>query len=125
MGTNCLGPYLLTHLLESILVSTAAREPTYSVRIVFVTALVHLASLGEGIEFDTEGTPKVLIKPFDNYIQTKIGGQFLAKDVATRLDADGIMSVGVHPGLIRTELQRNDSPVPYFFFVSITFSDGE
>lgn len=118
MGTNCLGPYLLTQLLEDILVKTAASEPKYSVRVLFVTSLVHLADTKEGIEFDDQGTPKVLKKSFDNYVQSKFGGQFLAKDVASRLDKSGIMSVGVHPGLLKTDLQRNDSPVPQIFFVS-------
>jgi retinol dehydrogenase-12 len=125
LGTNCLGPYLLTQLLEGILVTTAAKEPKYSVRVVFVTTSVHLTTPKEIIEFDKQGTPKILKKSFDNYVQTKLGEQFLVKDVASRLDRSGIMSVGVHPGFIRTDLQRNDSPVPYIFFVSHHFESEE
>ncbi|KAH7374071.1 putative short-chain dehydrogenase [Cadophora sp. MPI-SDFR-AT-0126] len=106
MGTNCLAPYLLTVLLEPILIHTAASSPSLSVRVVFVVSLLQLVPAG-AMSFDSEGAPKVLPKAMDNYMQTKAGGTMLATEFAKRLGSNGILSVSVHPGLMRTELQRN------------------
>ncbi|KAL3705531.1 short-chain alcohol dehydrogenase [Talaromyces marneffei ATCC 18224] len=114
MATNCVGPYLLTRLLEPILIQTAASSPRFSVRVVFVVALMQLFSPATAMEFYSNGTPKVLpgdgymkSQPGDNYMQTKIGGTWLAAEFANRLGSKEILSVSVHPGLMRTELQRN------------------
>ncbi|KAH6705287.1 putative short-chain dehydrogenase [Leptodontidium sp. 2 PMI_412] len=106
MGTNCLAPYLLTVLLEPILIRTAASSPSLSVRVVFVVSLLQLVPAGV-MSFDSQGTPKVLPKAMDNYMQTKAGGTMLATEFEKRLGSNGILSVSVHPGLMRTELQRN------------------
>jgi retinol dehydrogenase-12 len=93
MVTNCLAPYLLTLLLEPILVQTAASSPSYSVRIVFVVALMQLGTSAEGISFDEYGTPKIFTTGRDNYMQTKVGETWLAAEFAERLGKKGILSV--------------------------------
>lgn len=100
MATNCVGPYLLTKLLEPILIQTAASSPRFSVRIVFVVALMQFFSPATAMEFDSNGTPKVLpgdnymkSQPGDNYMQTKVGGTWLAAEFANRLGSKGILSV--------------------------------
>lgn len=52
------------------------------------------------MEFDSNGTPKVLpgdnymkSQPGDNYMQTKVGGTWLAAEFANRLGSKGILSV--------------------------------
>ncbi|KAH8885861.1 putative short-chain dehydrogenase [Thozetella sp. PMI_491] len=114
MVTNCLAPYLLTKLLEPILIQTATSSPPFSVRIVFVVALMQFFTPAIAMEFDADGRPKILpgdnymqSQPGNNYMQTKVGGTWLAADFANRLGSEGILSVSVHPGLMRTELQRN------------------
>ncbi|KAH8805960.1 putative short-chain dehydrogenase [Xylogone sp. PMI_703] len=110
MATNCLGPYLFTVLLEPILRRTALSVTPRkfgSVRIVWVVSLLQLGSPKNGMDFDATGTPIIRGNAMENYMQTKVGGAWLANEFAERLGGDGIISVSVHPGLMRTELQRN------------------
>ncbi|KAE8444138.1 hypothetical protein EG329_000826 [Mollisiaceae sp. DMI_Dod_QoI] len=113
MVTNCVAPYLLTKLLEPILIRTAVSSPPFCVRIVFVVALMQFFTPASAMLFDGDGTPRILpgdkvqTKPGDNYMQTKAGGTWLAAEFANRLGSKGILSTSVHPGLMRTELQRN------------------
>lgn len=102
MVTNCVGPYLLTKLLEPILIKTAAlaATPPLGVRIVFVVALMQLFAPASAMSFDDDGSPKVLPgdnymqgKPGDNYMQTKVGGTWLAAEFANRLGSKGILSM--------------------------------
>lgn len=93
MVTNCLAPYLLTILLEPILTRTAASSPSLSVRVVFVVSLMQLGTPAGGMSFDSQGTPKVLPKAMDNYMQSKAGGTWLAAEFAKRLGDKGILSV--------------------------------
>lgn len=93
MGTNCLAPYLLTLLLEPILTRTVASVPPLSVRVVFVVSLIQLGTPAGGMSFDSQGTPKVLPKAMDNYMQSKAGGAWLAAEFAKRLRSKGILSV--------------------------------
>lgn len=93
MGTNCLAPYLLTVLLEPILIRTVASSPSLSVRVVFVVSLMQLGTPAGVMSFDSQGTPKVLPKAMDNYMQTKAGGMMLAAEFAKRLESKGILSM--------------------------------
>ena len=95
MGTNCLGPYLLTILLESLLVSTAANPntPISTVRIVWVTSLLQADSREGGVNFDRSGTPVILTKGMDNYMQSKAGCAWLANRFAEKLGPKRILSV--------------------------------
>jgi retinol dehydrogenase 12 len=93
MATNCLAPYLLTTLLEPILIQTAASSPPFSVRIVFVVALMQLGIPAGGMSFDGHGSPNILPKARDNYMQSKVGGTWLAAEFAKRLECKDILSV--------------------------------
>lgn len=83
----------MTHLLEPILIRTAklTGTPKGSVRIVWVTSLMQF---GEGsMAFQADGTPVVLTKGMDNYMQSKVGVAWLADKFAKRLGEHGILSV--------------------------------
>lgn len=108
MATNCVGPYLLTKLFEPILIQTAALSPQFTVRVVFVVALMQFFSPATAMEFDNNGNPKILpgdnymkSQPGDNYMQTKVGGTWLAAEFANRLGSKGVLSV--------VSLRRNES----------------
>jgi len=112
MGTNCLGPCLFTRLLEPILIRTARSSEPGSVRAVYVSSMISFGTPRGGIRWDdSAGRPKVLGSPMDNYMGSKVGGVFLAHDAARRLGKDGVIAVSLHPGLMKTELQRNMNPV--------------
>ncbi len=93
MGTNCLGPYLLTKLLLPVLQRTAASSPAGTVRVTWASSLAtELSSPTGGITFDDQGAPSVLSKGA-NYAQTKVGNVFLSHELAKRYGKDGIVSV--------------------------------
>ncbi|KAL1980998.1 hypothetical protein VTN96DRAFT_3262 [Rasamsonia emersonii] len=113
MATNCLGPFLLNHHLQHILLQTAhqAAHPG-SVRIVWVSSLLGVGTIKGGMSFDPEtGSPKIPSDPMSNYMQSKVGNVFLAHECAKRLGGEGILSMSVHPGLMKTELQRHMNPM--------------
>jgi retinol dehydrogenase-12 len=86
----------MTLLLEPILIRTAnmSGTPKESVRIVWVTSMLREGMLPEeGIKFQTDGTPVVLTKGMDNYMQSKVGDAWLADRFAKRLGEHGILSV--------------------------------
>jgi len=100
----------MTLLLEPILIRTATKAGTSagSVRIVWVTSLLIVGNLpAGGMTFQADGTPVVLTKFMANYMQSKIGDAWLADKFAKRLGEHGILSVSLHPGLMKTELQRH------------------
>jgi retinol dehydrogenase 12 len=93
MATNSLAPYLLTTLLEPILIRTAVSSPPFSVRVVFVSALMNHRVPAGGISFDSHGSPKIMPEDWDNYMQSKVGGTWLADGFAKRLGSKDILSV--------------------------------
>lgn len=93
MGTNCLGPYLLTKLLLPVLQRTAASSPEGAVRVTWASSLAtEVSSPKGGITFNAQGAPEILSKGA-NYAQTKVGNVFLSHEMAKRYGKDGIISV--------------------------------
>jgi len=108
MGTNCLGPYLLNHFLEPILQDTAASAPRDSVRVVWLSSMVAVATVSEGIRFEPDGSsPVVLDNVMQDYMQSKVGNTFLAYEAAKRMGGTGVINVSVHPGFLATQLNRH------------------
>jgi retinol dehydrogenase 12 len=93
MATNCLAPYLLTLLLEPLLTQTAASSSPGSIRVIFVVALMQHGTPPGAMSFDSNGTPAVLPKGFDNYMHSKVGGTFLADAFAKRFGGKNILSL--------------------------------
>ena len=125
MGTNCLGPFLLNKLLQPLLLQTASRSEAGSVRVVWVTSL--LANAGSqlekgGIFWDEENKEPRRGDGMKNYMQSKVGDVFLAKEWGERVGkANGVVSVSVHPGLMKTELQRHQNAMMGKIMVSVEF----
>ncbi|KAI3558714.1 hypothetical protein CABS03_08325 [Colletotrichum abscissum] len=110
IGTNALGPYLLTRCLEERLRATARLEgiPNGSVRVVWIASMISLGAPKGGLIWDdTKGSPKLSGDSMSDYMQGKVGCVFLADEFAKRVKDDGIVSVSVNPGLVKTELQRH------------------
>ncbi|KAJ9133447.1 NAD(P)-binding protein [Pleurostoma richardsiae] len=111
MATNCLGPHLLSRCLEPLLVKTAQDHATEkaSVRVVWVSSFIAYSTPKGGIIWDEkEGAPKLLPGGMDNYMESKVGDVWLARKWAEKLGDKGVINVSVNPGLMRTELQRNN-----------------
>ena len=94
MTTNCLGPYLLTHFLAPLMGRTAATAPKDSVRIVWLTSMVAALTPKDGILWEEDGgSPRVLKDQMENYMQSKVGNLFFAREYVDRLGKDGVLSV--------------------------------
>jgi retinol dehydrogenase-12 len=111
LGVHCLAGFLLARLLEPTLNATAALPdtPRYSVRVVWVSSLLNLMTPSGGVSFDAQGKPAQL-KAMENYMQSKAGMYLLPSEYSIRQQKDGVAHVCLHPGLMRTELQRYCPP---------------
>jgi retinol dehydrogenase-12 len=96
-----LAPYLLTLLLEPLLIraATSPGKAPHSVRIVWVTSLLQpLFKRGippNGMNFQPDGTPEIIPAQdfMANYMQSKVGDAWLAAHFAEKLGRQGIISV--------------------------------
>ena len=103
MGTNCLGPYLLTKLLLPILTETAKSAPKNSVRVVFTSSgIIDLAGPPSGVSFAELEPGKHSGDVSRNYSGSKAGNWFLASEFDQRYAKDGIVAVAQSPGTLRT-----------------------
>lgn len=108
MGTNCLGPFLLSELLVPVLQKTAKEAPEGSVRVTWAASSAVQFSPQGGIQFQEDGNVKPEYShPALDYGASKAGNVFLASEFATRHGKDGITSVSWNPGNLKSELQRH------------------
>lgn len=104
-GTNYLGHAVLLRLLRPLMLRTARNVSDAGrdgdVRFVAMSSFGHTMAPPRGIEFDKLRTPDAGTK-WQRYGQSKLADILLAKAMAKRYP--DILSVSVHPGLVRTEL---------------------
>ncbi|KAE9369865.1 NAD(P)-binding protein [Stipitochalara longipes BDJ] len=110
LGVNCVGTFLLTKLLTPLLIVTARSAPPDTVRVVWLSSvgLQQVAPEGRGIDMDNLDyhIPKPNI---DRYTISKGGDWLFAVEYARRFRNDGIVSVPVNPGNVRTQLARHQT----------------
>ncbi|GAM35992.1 hypothetical protein TCE0_018f04740 [Talaromyces pinophilus] len=107
LATNCLGPFLLTKLLQPLLYAAVPDSAPGTVRVVWTSSQVaELSSPPEGMIMSELTNP-----PNDNvrnYVNSKLGNWFLSIEMARRYGADQrIVSVAQNPGAANTNLLRN------------------
>lgn len=108
--TNHVGHHLLVTRLLAQLADTA--------RVVMVSSSLHTAAPPEGIQFDNLAGEKSYA-PWTAYGQSKLANLLFARHLARRLPKPGQTANAVHPGVIRTNLQRHMNPalrVAFFAF---------
>ena len=106
MATNCLGHYLLTSLLLPTLRSTAMAVKSASVRIIWISSIaVDVSAPKSGMDLADLEQPSP--NQQHNYVTSKVGNWFLANAIATQLGSEGILSVVVNPGNLKTDLTRH------------------
>ncbi|KAL9057478.1 MAG: hypothetical protein Q9162_002315 [Coniocarpon cinnabarinum] len=108
MAVNCLGPYLLSKLLLPQLHAAAIKATPDSVRIVWASSYV--------VDFRPRTPqygipPKLLATPskssHETYCISKCGNWFLAAEFSRRGESNGIVSIAVNPGNIKTNIFRD------------------
>lgn len=106
LGTNNVAPFLFTKLLRPILANTAKTAPPDSVRVVWVSSQVaELFSPKGGVDLnnlDFKAEKGAMVK----YGTSKAGNILHASEFAKR-QSDGIISLSLNPGALRTELLRH------------------
>ncbi|KAI3588196.1 hypothetical protein IWW34DRAFT_602897 [Fusarium oxysporum f. sp. albedinis] len=117
MGTNCLGGYLLSRLLEELLVKTTVVADEGTVRVVWLASTLQMGTPKGGLVWDeVKKEPKLVKDQMENYMMSKAGNLLLAHETSQRLGSQGIISVAVNPGFLKTELQRH-MPGPVSFMM--------
>ncbi|KAI1075436.1 short-chain dehydrogenase [Whalleya microplaca] len=116
LATNDLGPFLFTKLLTPTLIETAKTSPKNSVRVVWVSssAAERLIPKAGGIDFDNLGYKMSIFYAW-KYGMSKAGNFYYATEYARRHRNDGIVSISLNPGNLKTELDRTCNALEMIF----------
>jgi len=100
--TNHIGHFMLvTGLLESL---------TERGRVVMLSSAAHERAPAGGIQFDNLDGSRGY-RPWTAYGQSKLANLLFAKELARRFAGSERTANAVHPGVIRTKLQRHMNPL--------------
>ncbi|EJD50504.1 NAD(P)-binding protein [Auricularia subglabra TFB-10046 SS5] len=105
-GTNVLGHFYFTKLLLPTLFATYDTNPADKPRVVNVSSIGHRL-MHSYIDFDTlkDGPARRKVAPWGLYGQSKFGNLVISKELSRRF-GDKIVSIGLHPGGIKTPLYK-------------------
>ncbi|KAH9053024.1 NAD(P)-binding protein [Lactarius vividus] len=106
-GTNVIGHWLFTELLLPALFAATDASPSHEkARVVTVSSSASYVT--KGIDFDAivDGPERIKYSERELYNKSKFGNVVVARELARR-HGDKIVSTSLHPGNIRTELQRH------------------
>ncbi|KAG8701246.1 hypothetical protein FRC09_005481 [Ceratobasidium sp. 395] len=114
-ATNVLGHYLLTMLLLPTLIHTAKFSTLAGghARVINASSAPVYRPPQGGIVWETLGRDEASfdacrrVGSFGLYSQSKLGNVLFSNELAKRYADQGIVSVSVHPGFIKTEVSRN------------------
>ncbi|TVY91721.1 putative oxidoreductase [Lachnellula willkommii] len=122
LGTNNLAPFLFTKLLTPILIKTAKSAPTGTVRVVWVSssAAENFSPRG-GVEINNLDYKRDQ-RPSTKYGISKAGNIFQATEYAKNHGNEGIISVALNPGNLKSELARHTSSFIQFILNLITYT---
>jgi NAD(P)-dependent dehydrogenase (short-subunit alcohol dehydrogenase family) len=108
-GTNHLGHFLLTELLLDCI------RATPDSRIVNLSSCFHDRAMGrEGqIDFEDLNFERKKYDGWEAYAQSKLANLLHARALAKQPDNQGVISVSVHPGWVRTGLISHSMPLRF------------
>ncbi|KAF4980423.1 hypothetical protein FDECE_17884 [Fusarium decemcellulare] len=107
LGTNNLGHYFFTELVKPLLVETAKIAPRDSVRVVWLGSLYTYAAPKDGMDLTNLDYKKKDENKYYKYNVSKAGSYYEAADFAIKHKKDGIISVALNPGNLRSDLLRH------------------
>ncbi|CAK5262215.1 unnamed protein product [Mycena citricolor] len=103
-ATNVLGHFYLTKLLLPAMISTASKDGS-STRIITMTSMAHYVASVDYASFK-DGALRRKRTPFDLYAQSKWADAVFAMELARRYGDQGIVSVAVNPGNLKTDISH-------------------
>jgi len=106
IGTNCLGPFLFTKVLTSLLVETAKSAPRDSVRVVWLSSSAAETTAPKGGVVMTNLDYRKDESAWYKYGVSKAGNIFYSNEFAKRHQADGVLSVVCATRCLSTGLLR-------------------
>ncbi|KAF4619006.1 hypothetical protein G7Y89_g14843 [Cudoniella acicularis] len=106
LGTNNVAPFLFTKILTPILIKTAKTASAGSVRVVWVSSSAAENFAPEnGVDLDNLDYKKDKSTTY-KYGVSKAGNVYHSREYARYYGKEGIISVPLNPGNLKTELQR-------------------
>lgn len=116
IGFHCVATLLFTQLLVPQLRVAATTSSTGQTRVIWTSSgLAEAGSPPNGIDFDV--LDKGTNKPMQNYGASKAGTWLLSREFARRYRKDGIVSVCLNPGYLKTA-SFNGTPAPVMFVMN-------
>ena len=97
-GTNHLGPFLFTGLLQERLLKSAPA------RIVIVSSVGHKSA--KGIDFEAVCKTTKSQSGSDEYYTSKLANVLFSNELSRRLEGTGVNTYSLHPGIVATEVWR-------------------
>jgi NAD(P)-dependent dehydrogenase (short-subunit alcohol dehydrogenase family) len=118
LGTNSLGHFLFVQCLTPLLIETAKTAPRNSVRVVWVSSIAADLVPKGVIDFNNMDyhVPEDIMTV---YARSKAGNLIHAAEFDRRYPDCGVVSLSLHPGFLRTNLQNdtNSNVVQKMFIV--------
>ena len=99
IGTNHFGHFYLTNLLLPLI-----KKASPGARIVNVSSVMHKRAK---IYWDDINWERNTYSPVKAYGQSKLANILFTRELAHRLEADGITCYALHPGVVATEISRH------------------
>jgi len=121
LGTNNVAPFLFTKLLTPLLVETAKTASPGSVRVVWVASSAAEATSPKGGVDMNNLDYKQNKQGWTKYGVSKAGNVLHGKEYAKLHKDDGIVSVSLNPGNLKTDLQRHMSGLMSYVLDFILF----
>lgn len=103
IGTNNLGPFLFTKFLTPLLIATAKAAPKSTVRVVWAASNGAEWTPKNGVPLDNLDYHKDM-SAIDKYSISKAGNYFQGTEFARRCETDGVVSIPLNPGNLKTNL---------------------
>ncbi|KAJ7116048.1 hypothetical protein C8R44DRAFT_675607 [Mycena epipterygia] len=105
-GTNVLGPFYFTKLLLPALLAGAKSSPDGKARVVNTCSGMHqMNRLDFKVILDDKKRKKAGAQAL--YALSKFGFVTYSAELARRYDAQGLVAISLHPGVIKTDLHRH------------------
>ncbi|KAJ4470215.1 NAD(P)-binding protein [Lentinula aciculospora] len=105
-GTNTLGHFLFTTLLLPVLLATAKTTSDNKVRVVHTSSYAHNFYPKMNFNSFKDGPARTKMSNMQLYGQSKAGNILFSNELARRYSDEGVVSISLHPGSIKSDLLR-------------------